>query len=245
MNKIIYIFFVLLSQNATCQVLKFNDLIRMTFDLNTFEKINLSMGNQMVNQQKKTFYSYQTETGEIGSSVELPTNDKKYEAIFLFENGNEYRESEIDSLNLDPEFEIRSNLIPINNENINGFYFINSKLTELFKTELIMSEFSENYTPNTKTASTWYVWESLSKNKIISNSNSPNSIIKKLEIQFNSEDDYRSVLNQILDYSKYIETKKIDEKYVSYYEFENCKITSEKFKDSIRNGGIITVKIEE
>jgi len=69
MNKIIYIFFVLLSQNATCQVLKFNDLIRMTFDLNTFEKINLSMGNQMVNQQKKTFYSYQTKL--VKSALQL------------------------------------------------------------------------------------------------------------------------------------------------------------------------------
>ena len=229
------------------QQFNFNQLIDMTKDNKMFEVKMIQKLNQIFEKRKNLSYSYSAEDGTIGSSNDIPTNDKKYEELYRFDDGKIYRESEIESRNLDTDYSIRNKLRkqgqPINGINCDGFKYVNSKLTSLIKSEYVKVGFGENYDNIEKTASTWYTWESQSYSKVLVQSKLFSTNYKKLTVQFVRDSDFSDILKQIMIVSKYIDTKEDYGSFVSEYKFGLFTITSERSENY--NGGIITIYLQQ
>lgn len=143
---LILLFFV---ESSFSQQFSFKQLIEMTNDYKLFEIKMIKGLNQVVEKRNVLTYSYSTIDGDIGASANFPTNDSKYEPIYKFNDGNHYTESEITSRKLDEDFKIRNKLNKegglVNKNEIEGFNYIQAKLTSLIKSELIQTSFAENF----------------------------------------------------------------------------------------------------
>jgi hypothetical protein len=239
----VILFFI--AQAIYSQQYNFNQLIEMTNDNKVFEVKMIKALNSAYKNRNTITYSYQTLDGDIGASGGVPTNDKKYEEIYKFEDGKNYTQSEIEDNNLDEDFSIRNKLrkegMLVNEYEIEGHNYMRSKITSLIKSEFIEKGFAENYDLDEKTASTWYTWESKKFKKIILQSKlfSPN--YKKLTVEFVRDKDFSNIIKQITAVSKYIDTIEDYGSFVSSFKYGIYKITSKKRG----NGGIITIYVEQ
>ena len=76
-----------------------------------------------------------------------------------------------------------------------------------------VSTFAEGYDSKKAEAMTWYSLYSFSGLA------GENNIASGLDITFYGESDYSSILNQIIAYAEYVETKKEGTGYTSYYKY--------------------------
>ena len=237
----------IVAQAIYSQQYNFNQLIEMTNDNKVFEIKMIKALNSAYKNRNTITYSYQTLDGSIGASAGVPTNDKKYEEIYKFDDGKNYTQSEIEDNNLDEDFSIRNKLrkeeMLINENEIVGFDYMRSKITSLIKSEFIEIGFAENYDSEEKIASTWYTWESKKFKKIILQSKLFSPSYQKLTIKFVSDKDFSNIIKQIITVSKYIDTKEDYGSFVSSYKYGIYKITSEKRDNG--KGGIITIYVEQ
>jgi hypothetical protein len=237
----------ILVQAVHAQQYNFNQLIEMTNDNKVFEIKMIKAVNSPYKKRTPITYLYHTLDKSIGGSGDIPTNDKKYEEIYKFDDGQNYTQSEIEDNNLDEDYSIRNKLrkegMLINEYEIAGYQYHRSKITSLIKCEDIEIGYADNYDFEKKTASTWYTWKGSKYKKIILTSKlfSPN--YKKLTVEFVSDKDFASIIKQITAVSKYIDTNEDYGSFVSSYKYGFYKITSEKRNKG--NGGIITIYIEQ
>jgi hypothetical protein len=241
----IIIYFI--TQVICSQQFSFNQLLEMTNDNRVFELRMIKALNSAYEKQNTVSYSYTTIDGGIGASTEIPTNDKKYEKIYEFEDGKKYSETEIEDKNIDEDYSIRNKLLKegklINESEIYGFNYKRSKIIGLIKSETTKIGFAENFNLTEKIASTWYTWESKKFKKMIHESKLFSPSYKKLTIEYIRDKDFSIILNQIISVSKYLETEEEYGSFVSSYQYGVYKITSEKRDDGY--GGIITIYVEQ
>jgi len=248
MKNLLLIFsFLLFLVNCYTQQFTFNELLLMTNDYKVFELNMIKKNNRPIKQENPIVFSYETIDGDFGSSVDLPTNDKKYEEKYKFNDGQIYTESEINNKELDEDYEIRNKLRDegglINEDEIEGFYYKPSKIVSLIKSESRRLSYAHNYNSEDKTAPTWYYYESASYKKVIEQSKlfAPN--YKELRILFYNENEFSKMLNEIIAVSKYIETKEVYGSFVASYKYGWYTITSEFIDDD--RGGFIKIYFEQ
>jgi hypothetical protein len=219
----------------------------MTNDSKVFEINMIKALNQMHLKENIITYSYQTIGGGIGASTKMPTNDPKYEPIYIFDDGTFYTESEIEDKKLDESFNIRNRLRKegnlLNEAVVDSFLFKKSKIISLIRGETTRIGFAEKYNPQEQTATKWYTWERkyfkilLIQSKLFS----PN--YKKLTVQYVSDGEFAKILKQIIAAAKYIETKQEFGSFVSKYRYINYLITTERFENEL--GGTVSIYIEK
>lgn len=248
MKKIISIICLLFHvATSYSQQYRFTQLIEITNDSKVFEINMIKALNQMHKKEKTITYSYETVNGDLGFSRNLPTNNPKYEPKYRFNTGMVYTDSEIEDQNLDESFEIRNRLRAegnlINKALVDSFSFQKNKITSLIKGETTLIGFAENYNQEEQTASTWYKWERKYFKILLPGSKlfSPN--YKKLTIQYSRDDEFSTILRQIIALAKYIETKEEFGSFVSSYRYMSYSITTEKFESD--HGGLVTIYIEK
>jgi hypothetical protein len=246
--KILFTFILLFFVHSSfSQQFSFKQLIEMTNDYKLFEIKMIKGLNQVVEKRNVLTYSYSTIDGNIGASANIPTNDSKYEPIYKFNDGNNYTESEINRRKLDEDFKIRNELNEegglLNKNEIEGFNYIQTKLTSLIKSELTQTSFAENFNNEERVASTWYTWEGKIFKKILSQSKlfSPN--YKKITIEFVRDSDFSNILKQVISVSKYYDTKEEYNSFISTYKYGTYTITSERRENG--HGGIFTFYVEQ
>lgn len=246
MKKIFTLLLLLLSQINFSQQYNFNQLIEMTNDNKVFEIKMIKALNSAYKLNKNTSYLYITLDGSIGASDDIPTNDKKYEELFEFEDGQIYKDSEITDNKLDEDFKIRNKLRKegklLNESLIEGYAYVRSELIGLVKYEFIQIGFAEYYDSYQEKARTWYYWESKINKEIIIQPKDINTDYKKLTIEYVNDEDFSNILNQIINESKYIETENDYGSFISSYKYGSYKITSKKRENG--KGGIITIYID-
>ena len=240
--------FLLIAFSAYSQQFNFNQLIEMTNDNKVFEIRMIKALNQMHEKSKIIGYTYRTINGDIGSMRDdLPTNNLKYEPKYKFSNGQIYTESEINDNNLDENFEIRNKLRAeggfINELEVEGYHFIQSKIISLIKSEDIKIGFAENYDSEEKTAFTWYKWESKNYKKVLIQSKLFSPGFKQLTIEYVRSEDFSNILSKIIEVSKYIDTNEEYGSFISNYKYGLYSIKSERRDNG--NGGIITIYLEQ
>lgn len=239
--------FLLLAFTAYSQQFNFNQLIEMTNDNKVFEIRMIKALNQMHEKSKIIGYTYVTINGDIGSSRDFPTNNLKYERKFKFNDGHTYTESEINDRKLDENHEIRNKLIKeggfINELEVKGYHFTQSKIISLIKSEDIKIGFAENYDSEEKTAITWYKWESKNYKKVLIQSKLFSPSFKKLTIEYVRNEDFSNILSKIITVSKYIDTNEEYGSFISNYKYGLYSIKSERRDNG--NGGIITIYLEQ
>jgi len=215
------------------------------FELNMIKKLNQPSKDYL---EKRIIYEILDSNGHTDYSWDrLPTNDKKYEKKYKFNDGQIYTESEINNKELDEDYEIRNKLRDegglINEDEIEGFYYKPSKIVSLIKSERRELTYAHNYNSEYKTATTWYHYESTSYKKVIEQSKlfAPN--FKELRIQFVDDNEFSKMLNEIIAVSKYIETKEEYGSFVASYKYGWYTITSEFIDDD--RGGFIKIYFEQ
>jgi hypothetical protein len=250
MKNLLLIFsFLLFVVNCYTQQFTFNELLLMTNDYKVFELNMIKKNNRPIKQENRIDFSFKTIDGDIGTSDDRPTNDKKYEAKYKFNDGQIYTESEINIKKLDEDYEIRNKLWDrdeggvINEDEIEGFNYEPSKIVSLIKSERRELTYAHNYNSEYKTATTWYHYESTSYKKVIEQSKlfAPN--FKELRIQFVDDNEFSKMLNEIIAVSKYIETKEEYGSFVASYKYGWYTITSEFIDDD--RGGFIKIYFEQ
>lgn len=248
MKTIIFTFSLLfLETNSYAQQFNLVQLIEMTNDRKAYEINMIKALNQMDEKYNRITYSYTTSDGVIGVSVKEPTNDSQYEPKYRFDNGIIYTQSEIEDQKLDESFEIRNRLIKegnlINANMVDSFSFQKGKITSLIKCENTTIGFAENYHKEESTASTWYTWERKYFKILLPGSElfSPN--YKKLTVQYVRDEEFSTILRQIIASAKYIETKEEYGSFISSYRYLKYSITTERFESG--HGGLVTIYIEE
>lgn len=248
MKTIIFTFCSLFFEaNSYAQQYNFVQLIEMTNDRKAYEINMIKALNQMYKKDNRITYSYTTSDGVIGSSDKEPTNDSQYEPKYRFDNGIIYTQSEIEVQKLDESFEIRNRLRKdgnlINANMVDSFSFKKGKITSLIKGETTTIGFAENYHKEESTASTWYNWERKYFKILLPGSKlfSPN--YKKLTVQYVRDEDFSTILSQIIASAKYIETKEEFGSFISSYRYLEYSITTERFESG--HGGYVSIYIEE
>ncbi len=198
--------------------------------------------NQVTKKKDNSSYSYTTDYGTWASSDDkIPTNDKKYEKIYKFDDGKIYRETEIIANKLDTNYTIRRRLNekgqPLNKAEISGYEYVNAnfgigletKIASIDKSRLIEISCAQNYNSYGETATTWYTYESFFTKMIFPKEKLGTLNFKSLNVQFASDDDFSSILKQIIAVSKYIDTKEdYAGSFESEYKYGLFKITSKK-----------------
>ena len=248
MKNLVLIFsFLLFVVNCYTQQFTFNELLLMTNDYKVFELNMIKKNNRPIKQENPIGFSFETIDGAFGASVDQPTNDKKYEKKYKFNDGQIYSESEINNKKLDEDYEIRNKLVNegglINEDEIEGFSYEPSKIVSLIKSERRSLTYAHNYNSEYKTATTWYHYESTEWKKVIEQSKlfAPN--LKELRIQFVDDNEFSKMLNEIIAVSKYIETKEEYGSFVASYKYGWYTITSEFIDDD--GGGFIKIYFEQ
>lgn len=233
--------------NSYAQQYNFQQLIEITNDRKSFELGMIKVLNQMVRKNNIITYSYHTSNGAFGCMDKEPTNDSKYEPKYRFDNGIIYTQSEIEEQKLDESFEIRNRLRKegklINAHLVDSFSYEKNKITSLIKGENTTIGFAENYHHEEQTASAWYTWERKHFEILIQGSKlfSPN--YKKLTVQYGRDDEFSTILRQIIASSKYIDTKEEFGSFKSSFRYLKYSITTERFESG--HGGVVTVYVEE
>jgi hypothetical protein len=239
--------FLLIAFSAYSQQFNFNQLIEMTNDNKVFEIRMIKALNQMYKKKKNILYSYSTIDGSIGCTNDIPTNNLKYEPKYKFSNGQIYTESEINDNNLDESFEIRNKLRAeggfVNELEVEGYNFQQSKIISLIKSEDIEISFAEDYDSEEKTAFTWYKWESTNYKKVLIQSKLFSPSFKKLTINYVRNEDFSNILSKIISVSNYIDTNEEYGSFISNYKYGLYSIKSERHDNG--NGGIITIYLEQ
>ena len=243
MKNLVLIFsFLLFVVNCYTQQFTFNELLLMTNDYKVFELNMIKKNNRPIKQENPIGFSFETIDGAFGASVDQPTNDKKYEKKYKFNDGQIYTESEINNKELDEDYEIRDATVALNEAETEGFYYKPSKIVSLIKSERRRLTYAQNYNSEDETAPTWYYYESSSYKKVIEQSElfAPN--YKELRILFYNENEFSKMLNEIIAVSKYIETKEENGSFVASYKYGWYTITSEFYDDG---GGFIKIYFEQ
>jgi len=239
--------FLLIAFATYSQQFNFNQLIEMTNDNKVFEIKMIKALNQMHKKRKALNYFYSTIDGTMGGTQNIPTNNLKYEPKFKFSNGQIYTESEINDNNLDENFEIRNKLRAegglINEQEVKGYDFKQSKIITLEKGETIEIGFAENYNSEEKIASTWYKWESHQYKKILVQTKLSSPNFKQLTIEYVRSEDFSNILSKIIAVSKYVDTNEEYGSFISNYKYGLYSIKSERRDNG--NGGIITIYLEQ
>ena len=249
MKNLVLIFsFLLFVVNCYTQQFTFNELLLMTndykvFELNMIKKLNQPSEDYLT---KSITYEILDSNGYTYYSVDkLPTNDKKYEKKYKFNDGQIYTESEINNKELDEDYEIRNKLVDegglINEDEINDFDYYSSKIIGLNKYNFMMLTYAQNYNREEEIASTWYTWSRINSEKIKGNIDygEIHRPYKKLEIEYSKPSDFSTILNEITKVSKYIETKKEWGSYKSLFNYGLYLIKSHGKEDGY--GGVIEV----
>ena len=249
MKNLLLIFsFLLFVVNCYTQQFTFNELLLMTndykvFELNMIKKLNQPSKDYL---EKRITYEILDSNGYTDYSWDrLPTNDKKYEKKYKFNDGQIYTESEINNKELDEDYEIRNKLVDegglINEDEINDFVYYPSKIIGLNKYNFMMLTYAQNYNREEEKASTWYTWSRENSEKIKGNIDyninyPPN---KTLKVNYANQSDFSTILNEITKVSKYIETKKEWGSYKSLFNYGLYLIKSHLNEDG--NGGVIEI----
>lgn len=241
------IVFLFLAATSSAQQFSFIQLVEMTNDKKLFEINMIKELNQMHKKEKKISYVFKTNDGTVGASIKLPTNNPKYEPKFLFDNGIVYTETEIENQKLDDSYEIRNRLAKegniLNKALVDSFAFCAGKLTSLIKSEKTEIGFAENYDPDGHTATTWYTWERHYYKILLPQSKLFNPNYKKVIVQYAIDEEFSKILKEIIESSKYIETKDEYGSFISKYNYYNYLISTERFENY--KGGIISIYIEK
>jgi hypothetical protein len=241
------IVFLFLAATSSSQQFSFIQLVEMTNDKKVFEINMIKELNQMHKKENKIGYVFSTNDGTDGASSKFPTNNPKYEPKFLFDNGIIYTDTEIENQKLDDSYEIRNRLRKegnlLNIASVDSFYFCKGKLTSLIKSEETIIGFAENYDPERHTATTWYTWERHYYKILLPQSKLFNPNYKKLTVQYASDDEFSKILKEIIESSKYLETKEEYGSFISKYNYYNYLISTERFENY--KGGLISIYIEK
>ena len=249
MKNLVLIFsFLLLVVNCYTQQFTFNELLLMTndykvFELNMIKKLNQPTEDYLI---KSITYEILDSNGHTNYSMDkLPTNDKKYEKKYKFNDGQIYSESEINNKKLDEDRKIRYKLEDegglINEDEINDFEYYPSKIIGMNKHNFMMLTYAQNYNREEEKASTWYHWSRINSEKIKGNIDYDEILrpYKSLIVDYANQSDFSKILNEITKVSKYIETKKEMHEYKSFFNYGLYLIKSHVKEDG--NGGEIEV----
>ena len=249
MKNLLLIFsFLLLVVNCYTQQFTLNELLLMTNDYKVFELNMIKKLNQTTEDYLTKWIQYEILDSNGYTHIswdKLPTNDKKYEKKYKFNDGQIYSESEINNKKLDEDRKIRNKLEDegglINEDEINDFEYYPSKIIGLNKYDFMMIKYAQNYNREEEKASTWYTWSRLKSEKIKGNIDYYGVTLphKQLEIEYCNQSDFSKILNEITKVSKYIETKKEMTIYKSFFNYGLYLIKSHVKKDG--NGGVIEI----
>lgn len=209
--------FLLIFKISVAQEINFIQTLKVSKNQKYFEQVMYSEGNDLIDIYiSDTCYSYITSSGGIGACRQIPTKDKRMEKKYIFTDGEIISETDLDRKYDTDE---RNNM------------FSEGKISELegqqdkynYVADLLnyssyittKSKFGRNYNNIEETAITFYTH---TQTKYIKNKGKgPVSYTNILEIQYNNDEHYKSMLKQIQKYCVYIKTSKLlDYLYVNY-----------------------------
>ena len=211
------VLFLLILKISVAQEISFLQLIKVSKSQKLFEQVMYSEGNDLIDiNVSDTNYSYTINSGGFGACRQIPTNDKRMERKYIFTDGEIISMSELEKkYNYEERHSMFSEgKISILEGQQDKYYYVPG-LKNYSPYIISKSKFGRNYDRKEETAITFYSHE---QTKEINNKGKgPVSYTCKLDIQYNNDDDYKSMIKQIQKYCSYTNTKKsFDYLYVEF-----------------------------
>ena len=211
------VLFLLIFKISVAQEISFLQLIKVSKSQKLFEQVMYSEGNDLIDIDiSDTNYSYTTSSGGFGACKQIPTKDKRMEMKYIFSDGEIISETELDrKYNSDERNSLFSEGKISVLEGQQDKYNYVAGLKNYSPYIITKSKFGRNYDRIEETAITFY---SHNQTKYINNNGKgPVTYTNVLDVQYNNDDDYKSMLKQIQKYCVYTKTNKLlDYLYVDF-----------------------------